>query len=249
MTQILKDKVVLLTGASRGIGAGIALELGKQGAILYGTATSEKGAASITQTLKSNGINGQGLVLNVNNNISIQNAIDHINEVSEGINILVNNAGITKDTLLMRMKDDDWDDVINTNLKSVYKLSQVAIKNMMKARYGRIINISSVVGVTGGAGQVNYSASKAGLIGLTKSLSQEIATRNITVNCIAPGFIETPMTEKLDDKRKDAILNSIPMNRIGTPKDLSSAIIFLASQESSYITGQTLHINGGLYMN
>ena len=248
MTQILKDKVVLLTGASRGIGAGIALELGKQGAILYGTATSEKGAASISQTLKSNGIKGQGLVLNVNNNISIQNAIDHINEVSEGINILVNNAGITKDTLLMRMKDDDWDDVINTNLKSVYKLSQVAIKNMMKARYGRIINISSVVGHMGNAGQTNYAATKAGIIGFTKSLAQEVGSRGITVNCVAPGFIDTDMTKELSEDQREALLAHIPLSKLGQPVDIAHAVAFLASDRASYITGETIHVNGGMLM-
>ena len=248
MTQILKDKVVLLTGASRGIGAGIALELGKQGAILYGTATSEKGAASISQTLKSNGIKGQGLVLNVNNNISIQNAIDHINEVSEGINILVNNAGITKDTLLMRMKDDDWDDVINTNLKSVYKLSQVAIKNMMKARYGRIINISSVVGHMGNAGQTNYAATKAGIIGFTKSLAQEVGSRGITVNCVAPGFIDTDMTKELSEDQREGLLTHIPLSKLGQPSDIAHAVAFLASDHASYITGETIHVNGGMLM-
>ena len=248
MTQILKDEVVLLTGASRGIGAGIALELGKQGAILYGTATSEKGAASITQTLKSNDINGQGLVLNVNNNISIQNAIDHINEVSEGINILVNNVGITKDTLLMRMKDDDWDDVINTNLKSVYKLSQVAIKNMMKARYGRIINISSVVGHMGNAGQTNYAATKAGIIGFTKSLAQEVGSRGITVNCVAPGFIDTDMTKELSEDQREGLLTHIPLSKLGQPSDIAHAVAFLASDHASYITGETIHVNGGMLM-
>jgi 3-oxoacyl-[acyl-carrier protein] reductase len=248
MTQILKDKVVLLTGASRGIGAGIALELGKQGAILYGTATSEKGAASITQVLKSNGINGQGLVLNVNNNTSIQNAIDHINELSGGINILVNNAGITKDTLLMRMKDDDWDDVINTNLKSVYKLSQVAIKNMMKARYGRIINISSVVGHMGNAGQTNYAATKAGIIGFTKSLAQEVGSRGITVNCVAPGFIDTDMTKELSEDQREALLTHIPLSKLGQPSDIAHAVAFLASDHASYITGETIHVNGGMLM-
>lgn len=248
MTQILKDKVVLLTGASRGIGAGIALELGKQGAILYGTATSEKGAASITQTLKSNGIKGQGLVLNVNNNISIQNAIDHINEVSEGINILVNNVGITKDTLLMRMKDDDWDDVINTNLKSVYKLSQVAIKSMMKARYGRIINISSVVGHMGNAGQTNYAATKAGIIGFTKSLAQEVGSRGITVNCVAPGFIDTDMTKELSEDQRERLLTHIPLSKLGQPSDIAHAVAFLASDHASYITGETIHVNGGMLM-
>ena len=248
MTQNLKDKVVLLTGASRGIGAGVALELGKQGAILYGTATSEKGAASITQVLKSNGINGQGLVLNVNNNISIQNAVDHINELSGGINILVNNAGITKDTLLMRMKDDDWDDVINTNLKSVYKLSQVAIKNMMKARYGRIINISSVVGHMGNAGQTNYAATKAGIIGFTKSLAQEVGSRGITVNCVAPGFIDTDMTKELSEDQREGLLTHIPLSKLGQPSDIAHAVAFLASDHASYITGETIHVNGGMLM-
>ena len=248
MNQNLKDKVVLLTGASRGIGAGVALELGKQGAILYGTATSEKGAASITQVLKSNGINGQGLVLNVNNNTSIQNAIDHINELSGGINILVNNAGITKDTLLMRMKDDDWDDVINTNLKSVYKLSQVAIKNMMKARYGRIINISSVVGHMGNAGQTNYAATKAGITGFTKSLAQEVGSRGITVNCVAPGFIDTDMTKELSEDQREGLLTHIPLSRLGQPSDIAHAVTFLASDHASYITGETIHVNGGMLM-
>ena len=248
MTQILKDKVVLLTGASRGIGAGIALELGKQGAILYGTATSKKGAASISQTLKSNGIKGQGLVLNVNNNISIQNAIDYINEVSEGINILVNNAGITKDTLLMRMKDDNWDDVINTNLKSVYKLSQLVIKTMMKARYGRIINISSVVGHMGNAGQTNYAATKAGIIGFTKSLAQEVGSRGITVNCVAPGFIDTDMTKELSEDQREGLLTHIPLSKLGQPSDIAHAVAFLASDRASYITGETIHVNGGMLM-
>lgn len=248
MTQIFKDKVVLLTGASRGIGAGIALELGKQGAILYGTATSEKGAASISQTLKSNGIKGQGLVLNVNNNISIQNAIDHINVVSEGINILVNNAGITKDTLLMRMKDDDWDDVINTNLKSVYKLSQMVIKTMMKERYGRIINISSVVGHMGNAGQTNYAATKAGIIGFTKSLAQEVGSRGITVNCVAPGFIDTDMTKELSEDQREGLLTHIPLSKLGQPSDIAHAVAFLASDHASYITGETIHVNGGMLM-
>ena len=248
MTQIFKDKVILLTGASRGIGAGIALELGKQGAILYGTATSEKGAASITQTLKSNNINGQGLVLNVNSNISIQNAIDRINEESGSINILVNNAGITKDTLLMRMKDDDWDDVINTNLKSVYKLSQVVIKTMMKERYGRIINISSVVGHMGNAGQTNYAATKAGIIGFTKSLAQEVGSRGITVNCVAPGFIDTDMTKELSEDQREALLTHIPLSKLGQPGDIAHAVAFLASDHASYITGETIHVNGGMLM-
>jgi 3-oxoacyl-[acyl-carrier protein] reductase len=248
MTQILKDKVVLLTGASRGIGAGIALELGKEGAILYGTATSEKGAKSISQELKSNDINGQGLVLDVNNNISIQKAIEHINDKSGGIHILVNNAGITKDTLLMRMKDDDWDDVINTNLKSVYKLSQAVIKTMMKERYGRIINISSVVGHMGNAGQTNYAATKAGITGFTKSLAQEVGSRGITVNCVAPGFIDTDMTKELSEEQREGLLTHIPLSKLGQPSDIAHAVAFLASDRSSYITGETIHVNGGMLM-
>lgn len=248
MTQILKDKVVLLTGASRGIGAGIALELGKEGAILYGTATSEKGAKSISQELKSNDINGQGLVLDVNNNISIQKAIEHINDKSGGIHILVNNAGITKDTLLMRMKDDDWDDVINTNLKSVYKLSQAVIKTMMKERYGRIINISSVVGHMGNAGQTNYAATKAGITGFTKSLAQEVGSRGITVNCVAPGFIDTDMTKELSEEQRERLLTHIPLSKLGQPSDIAHAVAFLASDRSSYITGETIHVNGGMLM-
>tara|TARA_B100000035_G_scaffold233403_1_gene201681 strand:+ start:57162 stop:57911 length:750 start_codon:yes stop_codon:yes gene_type:complete len=248
MTQKLKDKVVLLTGASRGIGAGIALELGKQGAILYGTATSEEGAAAISQTLKDNDINGKGLVLDVNDNILIQKTIDHINEEYGGINILVNNAGITKDTLLMRMKDDDWDDVINTNLKSVYKLSQVVIKTMMKERYGRIINISSVVGHMGNAGQTNYAATKAGITGFTKSLAQEVGSRGITVNCIAPGFIDTDMTKELSEDQKEVLLSHIPLSKLGQPSDIAHAVAFLASDHASYITGETIHVNGGMLM-
>ena len=185
----------------------------------------------------------------MSNKNEISELVSKSEEVLGQIDILVNNAGITKDNIFLRMSDQEWEDVLNINLNSTFNILKLITKGMVKRKYGRIINISSVVGATGGAGQVNYAASKAGLIGLTKSLSQELATRNITVNCIAPGFIETPMTEKLDDNRKDIIISSIPANRIGTPKDLSSAVIFLASQESSYITGQTIHINGGLYMN
>lgn len=248
MTQTFKDKVVLITGASRGIGAGIALELGKQGAILYGTATSDRGAENITQMLKSNGINGQGLVLNVNNNSSIEKTIEHISEESGDINILVNNAGITKDTLLMRMKDDDWDDVINTNLKSVYKLSQIVIKAMMKERYGRIINISSVVGHMGNAGQTNYAATKAGITGFTKSLAQEVGSRGITVNCVAPGFIETDMTKGLSEDQREGLLSHIPLSKLGQPSDIANVVAFLASDSASYITGETIHVNGGMLM-
>ena len=213
MTQILTGKTVLVTGASRGIGAAIALELGNQGARVYGTATSEQGAKSITKVFTEHKINGRGLVLNVNDNASIQATIEHINQDAGTINILVNNAGITKDTLLMRMKDEDWDAVISTNLTSVYKLSQQVIKSMMKERYGRIINITSVVGHMGNAGQTNYAATKAGIDGFTKSLAQEIGSRGITVNSVAPGFIDTDMTKALSEEQRAALLTHIPLSR------------------------------------
>ena len=246
--QILKDKVVLVTGASRGIGAAIALELGKQGAFVYGTATSEKGALSITEMFKDDNLNGQGLMLNVNDNDSIQAAIDNIANVSGSINILVNNAGVTKDTLLMRMKDEDWDEVINTNLKSVFKLSQHVIKGMMKNRYGRIINISSVVGHMGNAGQTNYAATKAGIAGFTKSLAQEVGSRGITVNSVAPGFIDTDMTKGLTEEQRKSLLTHIPLAKLGQPNDIAQAVSFLASDHASYITGETIHVNGGMLM-
>ena len=242
----LEGKKALITGASGGIGKEIAKVLIEHNAEVC---ISGRNHEELNALKKSLGMKCHVVTCDLSKKDEIIELIKKADEFMGHIDILVNNAGITKDNIFLRMSENEWEDVLNVNLNSTFNILKLITKGMVKRKYGRIINISSVVGVTGGAGQVNYSASKAGLIGLTKSLSQEIATRNITVNCIAPGFIETPMTEKLDDKRKDAILNSIPMNRIGEPKDLSSAIIFLASKESSYITGQTLHINGGLYMN
>ncbi len=242
----LEGKKALITGASGGIGKEIAKVLIDHNAEVC---VSGRNLDELNALKKSLGEKCYVVACDLSKKDEISELVKKTDELLGHIDILVNNAGITKDNIFLRMSENEWEDVLNVNLNSTFSILKLITKGMVKRKYGRIINISSVVGVTGGAGQVNYSASKAGLIGLTKSLSQEIATRNITVNCIAPGFIETPMTEKLDDKRKDTILNSIPMNRIGTPKDLSSAIIFLASQESSYITGQTLHINGGLYMN
>ena len=242
----LEGKKALITGASGGIGKEIAKVLIEHNAEVC---VSGRNHEELNALKKSLGKKCHVVTCDLSKKDEIIELIKKADEFMGYIDILVNNAGITKDNIFLRMSENEWEDVLNVNLNSTFNILKLITKGMVKRKYGRIINISSVVGVTGGAGQVNYSASKAGLIGLTKSLSQEIATRNITVNCIAPGFIETPMTEKLDNKRKDAILNSIPMSRIGKPKDLSSAIIFLASKESSYITGQTLHINGGLYMN
>ena len=242
----LEGKKALITGASGGIGKEIAKVLIEHNAEVC---ISGRNHEELNALKKSLGKKCHVVTCDLSKKDEIIELIKKADEFMGHIDILVNNAGITKDNIFLRMSENEWEDVLNVNLNSTFNILKLITKGMVKRKYGRIINISSVVGVTGGAGQVNYSASKAGLIGLTKSLSQEIATRNITVNCIAPGFIETPMTKNLDDKRKDAILNSIPMNRIGEPKDLSSAIIFLASKESSYITGQTLHINGGLYMN
>ena len=242
----LEGKKALITGASGGIGKEIAKVLIEHNAEVC---ISGRNHEELNALKKSLGKKCHVVTCDLSKKDEIIELIKKADEFMGHIDILVNNAGITKDNIFLRMSENEWEDVLNVNLNSTFSILKLITKGMIKRRYGRIINISSVVGVTGGAGQVNYSASKAGLIGLTKSLSQEVATRNITVNCIAPGFIETPMTEKLDDKRKDTILNSIPMNRIGRPEDLSSAIIFLASQESSYITGQTIHINGGLYMN
>ena len=242
----LEGKKALITGASGGIGKEIANVLIEHNAEVCISGRNLDELNALKELL---GKKCHVVTCDLSKKDEIIELIKKTDKVLGHIDILINNAGITKDNIFLRMSESEWEDVLNVNLNSTFSILKLITKGMIKRRYGRIINISSVVGVTGGAGQVNYSASKAGLIGLTKSLSQEVATRNITVNCIAPGFIETPMTEKLDDKRKDTILNSIPMNRIGRPEDLSSAIIFLASQESSYITGQTIHINGGLYMN
>jgi 3-oxoacyl-[acyl-carrier protein] reductase len=245
---MLQGQIALVTGASRGIGAAIAQELGKQGAIVIGTATTQNGAEQISAALKDAGIKGAGLALDVNNSDQIQNTLKTITDLYGDVSILVNNAGITKDTLLMRMTDDDWNDVISTNLGSVYRMSQAVLRPMMKARTGRIISISSVVGHMGNAGQTNYAAAKAGMSGFTKSLASEVGSRNITVNCVAPGFIDTDMTRSLPEEHKNALLQHIPLARLGQDKEIAAAVVFLASPSAAYITGETLHVNGGMYM-
>jgi 3-oxoacyl-[acyl-carrier protein] reductase len=245
--MMLNQQVVLVTGASRGIGAAIAQELGKQGAIVVGTATSASGADTITTSLKAAGVNGIGMALDVTQPEQIDAVLKKIAELYGDVTILVNNAGITKDTLLMRMKDDDWDAVLNTNLKSVFRMSQAVLRPMMKARQGRIINISSVVGHMGNAGQTNYAAAKAGMTGFTKSLAQEVGSRNITVNCVAPGFIETDMTAELSDDIKTKMLERIAAGRLGQVYEIAATVAFLASPAAAYITGETIHVNGGMY--
>ena len=248
MTDIMKDTVCLVTGATRGIGKAIACALAKEGAIVYGTATSENGANTINQTFSELGYQGFGKVLDVTDTEGVGALVSEITEVSGAPLVLVNNAGITRDNLLMRMKESEWDDIMNTNLKSVYTVSKAVLRGMTKARNGRIINIASVVGATGNAGQANYAAAKAGLFGFSKSLAQEVASRGVTVNSIAPGFIETDMTSALTDEQKDSIMKNIPLNRLGSPGDIAAAAVFLASDMGSYITGETLHVNGGMYM-
>ena len=244
----LNNKVCLVTGATRGIGQAIAQQLGKQGAVVIGTATSPNGADSISADLSAAGITGTGKVLNVTDDDAVQTLIKDLTQEYGAIEVLVNNAGITRDNLTMRMKEQEWDDIIATNLKSVFRLSKSVLRGMMKARTGRIINITSVVGVSGNAGQANYAASKAGVIGFTKSLAQEIGSRGITVNAIAPGFIETDMTKALSDEQVTKLVAGIPSARLGAPSDIAAAVVFLASDESAYITGTTLHVNGGMVM-
>ena len=244
----LSNKICLVTGATRGIGKAIAQQLGAQGATVIGTATSEGGAQAISDSLKESGIKGQGMVLNVSELDSIESVLKSITEQYGVITVLVNNAGITRDNLMMRMKEDEWDDIMNTNLKSVYRLSKGVLRGMMKARNGRIINITSVVGVSGNAGQANYSAAKAGVIGFSKSLGQEVASRGVTVNAVAPGFINTDMTKALSEDIIDKMTANIPAARLGTPEDIAASVVFLASDESAYMTGTTLHVNGGMYM-
>ena len=246
--QPLSNSVALVTGASRGIGAAVALELGKQGATVIGTATSAAGAEQITQSLQQAGVKGAGMALDVNNAAQVEATLKAIAEQFGDVSILVNNAGITRDTLLMRMKDEDWDDVLSTNLKSVYRMSQAVLRPMMKARAGRIISISSVVGHMGNAGQTNYAAAKAGMTGFTKSLAREVGSRGITVNCIAPGFIDTDMTRALSEDQRNGLLQHIPLGRLGQAQDIAAAVVFLASPSAGYISGETLHINGGMYM-
>ena len=245
---MLENEIALVTGASRGIGSAIADALGAQGATLVGTATSEAGAEAIGKRFAANGTKGFGMVLNVTESESIEGLLKRIGEELGAPTILVNNAGITRDNLLMRMKDEEWDSIIETNLTSVYRLCKAFMRPMMKARKGRIINIGSVVGSSGNPGQTNYAAAKAGLIGFTKSLAREVGSRGITVNTVAPGFIDTDMTRELPDAQRDALLASIPLGRLGSPGEIANAVVFLASAGAAYITGETLHVNGGMYM-
>jgi 3-oxoacyl-[acyl-carrier protein] reductase len=245
---MLNGQIALVTGASRGIGRAIAMELGAQGARVVGTATSEKGAAEIQQAFETAGISGLGAVLNVTDAAACENLVAEIEKKFGAVSVLVNNAGITRDNLSMRMKDEEWDAVIDTNLKAVFRMIRLVMRSMMKARFGRIINITSVVGSSGNPGQANYCAAKAGVAGMTRSLAQELGSRNITVNCVAPGLIDTDMTKGLADAQKDAMLKVIPLNRLGHAEDIAHAVAFLASSKASYITGVTLHINGGMYM-
>lgn len=245
---MIDNKVTLVTGASRGIGRAIAVELGKRGATVIGTATSEAGANDISSYLQQAGIKGRGMVLDVKSEDSINECLNNIVEENGAIEILVNNAGITRDSLLMRMKLDQWEEVYATNLRSVFLLSKACLRGMMKSKFGRIINISSVVGSTGNPGQTNYVSTKAGMVGFSKSLAREIANRGITVNCVSPGFIQTDMTDNLTDDQKEHILASIPMGKMGDVEDIAKAVGFLASEDAAYITGQTLHVNGGMHM-
>ena len=244
----LAGKIALITGATRGIGSAIALQLGKAGATVVGTATSPAGAETISKALTEAGIKGAGVTLNVTDAAQIDAVLADITQRFGDIGILVNNAGITRDNLLLRMKDAEWDDTLATNLKAVFRLSKAVLRGMMKARGGRIINISSVVGATGNAGQANYAAAKAGMIGFSKSLAREIGSRNITVNCVAPGFIDTDMTRSLTDDQRKALLGQIPLGRLGEAADVAAAVVFLASPGAAYITGATLHVNGGMHM-
>lgn len=250
MTEIQKSEmktVALVTGASRGIGASIALRLAQQGFQVIGTATSAEGAAKISQALS--GFAGcRGANLNVNDAAAAEALIDAILKEHGGLHVLVNNAGITRDTLAMRMKDDDWDAVLDTNLKAVFRMSRAVIRPMMKQRYGRIINITSVVGASGNPGQANYAAAKAGVAGMTRALARELGSRNITVNCIAPGFIETDMTASLPEEQHKALLSQIPLGHLGQPDDIAHAVVYLSGAQAAYVTGQELHVNGGMFM-
>ncbi len=249
MSAILDKQIALVTGASRGIGRAIAIDLAKHGATVIGTATSDAGAAAISDYLKTVRADaGRGVVLNVNDAVASAALIDEISKDMGGVSILVNNAGITQDQLAMRMKDEEWDAVIATNLSAVGRLSRAVLRSMMKAKYGRIINITSVVGSAGNAGQMNYAAAKAGVAGMSRALAREIGSRNITVNCVAPGFIDTDMTKALTEQQVAALLQQIPDGRFGMPEDIAASVSFLASPQAGYITGTTLHVNGGMYM-
>ncbi len=245
---MLQNQIALITGTSRGIGKAIALKLGKDGATVIGTATTDDGVKSISNYLNEAGIKGKGIILNVNDTDQIKNLFTEIRKEFGEVTILVNNAGITRDDLLVRMKDEKWDEVIGTNLKAIFRLSREVLRSMMMARSGRIINIASIVGSTGNAGQSNYAAAKAGILGLSKSLAREVGSRNITINCVAPGFVDTDMTRALSEKQQQDLLQHIPLKRLGEPEDIASAVAFLASPSAGYITGATLHVNGGMYM-
>ena len=245
---MLNDQIALVTGASRGIGQAIALALGAQNATVIGTATTDAGADSISSTFSGNEIKGRGMKLDVADSESVVACIKQVTEEFGSPDILVNNAGITRDTLLMMMKDEQWDDIINTNLSSVFRMSKAVVRPMMKKRSGRIINISSVVGATGNPGQTNYAAAKAGLIGFSKSLAREIGSRGVTVNTVAPGFIDTDMTRELAAEQREALASQIPLGRLGSAEEVAAAVVFLASPAAAYITGETIHVNGGMYM-
>ena len=245
----LRGQVVLVTGATRGIGKAIAVALGQAGATVIGTATTDAGAQSIGEYLAAGGIGGRGAMLNVTDGTAVDALVATVEKEFGAVSILVNNAGITRDNLLARMKDAEWDAVIDTDLKSVFRLSRAVLRGMLKARAGRIISITSVVGFSGNPGQVNYSAAKAGIAGLTRSLAREIGSRAITVNCVAPGFIDTDMTRALPEAQREQLLAQIPLGRLGRPEDVAAAVLFLASPGASYITGATVHVNGGMYMN
>jgi 3-oxoacyl-[acyl-carrier protein] reductase len=245
---VAETRIALVTGASRGIGAAIADKLGRAGCVVIGTATSAAGAAQIDERLNSAGIKGRGMLLNVTDAESVAQLIETVTKEFGVITILVNNAGITKDNLLMRMSDEEWFDVINTNLSAVYRVSKACLRGMLKARWGRIVNISSIVGAMGNAGQTNYSATKAGVMGFTRSLAKEIGSRNITVNAVAPGFIDTDMTRALSEDQRQSLVGGIALARLGQPEEIASVVEFLCGDGASYITGETIHVNGGLYM-